>query len=158
MGKFHISAHILRRNFIVFWKKNYTAGHIYTTAGRDGRDKFQVNFPVSISRPSDSNWSILHETIDSLKHKQVYRWDEIAINTKLLSNCSDCSSDSPETCNKVHLLNFEWSLLNLKRNLKKVFLWQFTAKKMSKYKRSNSTYFQWKNSHGKENILIKTSL
>ena len=45
---------------------------------------------------------------------------------------------------------------NLKRNLKKVFLWQFTAKKMSKYKRSNSTYFQWKNSHGKENIFIKT--
>ena len=41
MSKFHISMQILRGNAL-FSEKKYTAEKIYTTAGRDGCDKFQV--------------------------------------------------------------------------------------------------------------------
>ena len=41
MGKFHISMQILQGNSL-FSVKIYTVGKFYTTAGRNGRDKFQV--------------------------------------------------------------------------------------------------------------------
>ena len=46
MGKFHISTQILQGNAL-FFEKNYECvihswKYFYATAGRDGRDKFQV--------------------------------------------------------------------------------------------------------------------
>ena len=42
MGKFHICTQILQRKNVVFRKNLHSWKYFYTTAGRDGRDKFQV--------------------------------------------------------------------------------------------------------------------
>ena len=43
------------RNYVVFWKNLHSRQKIYTTAGRDGRDKFQVCMLIRNNINNSSN-------------------------------------------------------------------------------------------------------